>query len=135
MAEVKVATQAQPTGTEGANPPSRNVVSVSYRRGFDRIVVTTRATGTARRCSTTLPGSDPTACWADPLASGEGFVDRPERFAVTGGALTGAQAELVVSPRGVPHVWTIDNRLVVTVAGDASAEELRRIANSFAVAR
>ena len=134
LAEVTVATQAQPTGTEGANPQSRNVVSVAYRRGFDRIVVTTRSTGTARRCSTSLPGSDATACWADPLASGEGFVDQPLRFTVGAGALAGAQAELVLSPRGVPHVWTIDDRLVVTVAGDAGAEELRRMAESFAPA-
>jgi hypothetical protein len=134
LAEVTVATTAQPTGTEGANPRSRNVVSVAYRRGFDRIVVTTRSTGTARRCSTTVPGSDPSACWADPLASGEGFVDQPQRFTVGAGALAGAQAELVVSPRGVPHVWTMDDRLVVTVAGDASPGELRRMAESFAPA-
>ena len=134
LAEVTVATSAQGTGSEGANPQSRNVVSVAYRRGFDRIVVTTRSTGSARRCSITLPGSDASACWADPLASGEGFRDEPERFTVGAGALAGAQAELVLSARGVPHVWTIDNRLVVTVAGDASGEELRRIAESFAPA-
>jgi hypothetical protein len=110
------------------------VVSVAYRRGFDRIVVTTRSTGTARRCSITLPGSDPTACWADPLASGEGVLDQPERFTVAAGALAGAQAELVISPRGVPHVWTLDSRLVVTVAGDASAAELHRLVDSFAPA-
>ena len=134
LAEVTVATTAQPTGTEGGNPQSRNVVSVAYRRGFDRIVVTTRSPGAARRCSITLPGSDPSACWADPLASGEGFVDQPERFTVGAGALTGAQAELVLSPRGIPHVWTLDSRLVVTVAGDATAEELRRLVESFAPA-
>jgi hypothetical protein len=134
LAEVTVATQAQPTGSEGANPPSRNIVSVAYRRGFDRIVVTTRSTGTARRCSITVPGSDPTACWADPLASGEGFADQPERFTVGGGSLAGAQAELVLSPRGVPHVWTLDSRLVVTLAGDATAAELHRLVESFAAA-
>lgn len=134
LAEVTVATTAQPTGTEGANPQSRNVVSVAYRRGFDRIVVTTRSTGSARRCSITVPGSDPSACWADPLASGEGFRDEPVRFTVGAGALAGAQAELVLSPRGVPHVWTIDDRLVVTVAGDATADELRHMAESFAPA-
>jgi hypothetical protein len=134
LAEVTVATTSQPTGTEGGNPQSRNVVSVAYRRGFDRIVVTTRSTGSARRCSVTLPGSDPSACWADPLASGEGFVDQPQRFTVGAGALAGAEAELVVSPRGVPHVWALNDRLVVTVAGDAGPEELRRMAESFAPA-
>ena len=133
LAEVTVAAQAQPTGTEGANPRSRTVVSAAYRRGFDRIVVTTRLTGTARPCATLTgpPGSSPTACWADPLASGEGFVDQPQRFTVAGGALAGARAELVVSPRGLPHVWTVDDRLVVTIGGDAGAEELRRMAESF----
>jgi hypothetical protein len=134
LAEVTVATTAQSTGSEGANPRSRNVVSVAYRRGFDRIVVTTRATGTAVPCSTTAPGTGSTACWADPLASGEGFVDQPQPFTVGGGALAGARAELVISPRGVPHVWTIDARLVTTVGGDASAVELRRMAESFAAA-
>ena len=134
LAEVTVAPQAQPTGSEGANPTSRNVVSAAYRRGFDRIVVTTRSTGAARRCSTTTPGTDSTTCWADPVASGEGFFDRPERFTVAGGALAGARAELVISPRGVPHVWTIDDRLVVTVAGDAGPDELRRMAESFSPA-
>ncbi len=110
------------------------MVSVAYRRGFDRIVVTTRSTGTARRCSITLPGSDPSACWADPVASGEGLVDQPQRFTVAAGALAGAQAELVISARGVPHVWTIDDRLVVTIAGDTTADELRRLAESFAPA-
>lgn len=134
LAEVTVASQSQPTGTEGANPQSRDVVSVAYRRGFDRIVVTTRATGSARRCSITLPGSDPSACWADPLASGEGFRDEPQRFTIGAGALAGAQAELVLSPRGIPHVWAMNDRLVVTVAGDASGDELRRLAESFAPA-
>ena len=136
LAEVTVAAQAQPTGTEGGNPPSRRIVSVAYRRGFDRIVVTTRQTGTARPCATLTgpPGSGPTACWSDPLASGEGFVDQPERLTVNGGSLAGARAELVVSPRGVPHVWSVDDRLVVTVAGDASPQELRRMVESFSPA-
>lgn len=132
MAEVTVAARAQPTGTEGANPPSTDVVSVAYRRGFDRIVVTTRATGSAEVCSTVVPGSGPSACWADPLASGEGIRDEPRPFTLSGGALAGSRAELVLSPRGIPHVWAIGDRLVVTVAGDASGDELARIAESFA---
>jgi hypothetical protein len=31
-------------------------------------------------------------------------------------------------------VWTVDDRLVVTVVGDANAEELRRMVGSFAPA-
>lgn len=131
LAEVTVAAQGGPTGTEGMNPPAPGVVSVSYRRGFDRIVVTTRLRDGIDRCNQVLPGSGISACWADPLASGEGIVDTPEAFVVGEGALAGAAAELLVSPRGTPHVWTIDDRLVVTIAGDASAGELRRMAESF----
>lgn len=131
LAEVTVAPVGRSTGSEGGNPQSRNVVSVAYGRGFDRIVVSTRS-GTGPICSRTPPY--PTPCWADPLASGEGFLDQPERYTIGGGALAGAQAELLISPRGTPHVWTIHNGLVVTVAGDASADELRRLAASFAPA-
>lgn len=132
MAEVTVAARAQPTGTEGGNPPSRNVVSVAYRRGLDRIVVTSRATGSAEVCSRVLPGSDPSPCWADPLASGEGIRDEPQPFRLSSGALAGSRAELVLSPRGIPHVWAIGDQLVVTVAGDATGDELERMAESFA---
>lgn len=132
LAVVTVASEGPPTGTEAANPPSRDVVSVAYRRGFDRIVVTTRATGPYELASPDGAGS--VAGWDDPLASGEGFVDEPERFTVAGGALAGARAEVVISPRGIPHVWTFDDELVATVAGDATAEELRRMAESFAPA-
>lgn len=99
-AEVTVATEAQPTGSEAANPPSRDVVSVAYRRGFDRIVVTTRATGAYQLA---LPdGTGTEAGWDDPLASGEGFLDEPERFTVATGDLAGAQAELVSPPGASP---------------------------------
>ncbi len=129
LAEVTVAaTEAGGIGNEGMSPPLRNVVSVAYRRGFDRIVVTTRSV-TGPSCASGPPTN--VSCWADPVASGEGFFDQPQAYAVAGGALDGARAELVISPRGVPHVWTIDARLVVTVAGDADAVELRRLAASF----
>ncbi len=131
LAEVTAAEVGGPTGTEGMNPPAPGVVSVAYRRGFDRIVVTTRLRDGIERCDRVLPGSGASSCWADPLASGEGILDSPSPFVVDGGALAGADAELLVSARAIPHVWTIDDRLVVTVAGDASADELRRMAESF----
>ena len=131
LAEITAAAQGRETGSEAANPAAAGVVSVAYRRGFDRIVVTTRLTGGFARCSQEVPGSGTGPCWADPLASGEGIVDEPEPFDIGGGALAGADAALVVSPRGTPHVWAIDDTLVATVGGDASADELRRMAVSF----
>lgn len=122
LADVTVANQARATGSEGANPPSVDVVSLSYRRGLDQFVVTTRRVG-----------ADPSA-WSDPLATGEGFVDRPRRFAVRAGALRGTSAELLVVPQGIPHVWALDDALVVTVAGDLSEAELISVLESLAKA-
>src|SRR4029453_3282378 len=42
LAEVAVARESAPTGSEAGNPPSRMVVSLSYRRGLDQFLVTTR---------------------------------------------------------------------------------------------
>jgi hypothetical protein len=57
----------------------------------------------------------------------------PEPFVVGRGALAGAKAELGLSAQGTAHVWTIDDRLVVTISGDASGDELRRMAESFSL--
>ncbi|MDQ1441678.1 MAG: hypothetical protein QOG97_1906 [Acidimicrobiaceae bacterium] len=119
LAEITVARQAQATGNEGLDPPSRNVVSVAYRRGFDLIVVSTRSTGTDR------------SAWSDPLGTGEGVFDQPQKYSVAQGAMAGAAAEMVVTPGGTPHVWAIDARLVVTVSGDANRDELTRMMNSL----
>lgn len=121
LAEVAVAAECGPTGKEGGNPASRMVVSLAYRRGLDRFLVTTRLRG---------DGS-----WSDPLASAEGIVDHPTRVAFDGGALAGARAELLLAPRAVPHVWALAGRLVVTVGGDLSGPELLRVARSLASAR
>jgi hypothetical protein len=118
LAEVAVASEAGPTGTEGDNPPSRKVVSLSYRRGLDQFLVTTRwANGQA---------------WNDPLATGEGFVDRHEQVVLRAGTLHGIRAELLIVPRGIPHLWALTDRLVVTVGGDLSRAELVRVAQSLA---
>jgi len=117
LAAVAVAAEAAPTGAGAGNPPSRNVVSLAYRRGLDRIVVTTRRAGDGR--------------WTDPLASGEGFVDHPEPVALDAGALAGAVGHVVLSPHGVPHLWALDDGLVITVAGDLSRGELVAVAGSL----
>lgn len=117
LAEVAVAERAGPTGREAGNPPSRMVVSLSYRRGFDQLVVTTRLAGDGT--------------WSDPLATGEGYVDDPEELVVERGALAGTGAELVVAPRGIPHVWTQAGGLVVTVAGALGRDDLVRVVESL----
>ena len=117
LSAVAVAREAAPTGTEDGNPPSRMVVSLSYRRGLDQFLVTTRLRGEG--------------AWSDPLATGEGFIDRPERIAFAEGALAGAAAELLIVPRGIPHLWALNDRLVVTVGGDLTRAELVRIGETL----
>ncbi|HET7137403.1 MAG TPA: hypothetical protein VFI04_03540 [Gaiellaceae bacterium] len=117
LAEVAVARESAPTGKEGGNPRSQGVVSLSYRRGLDQFLVTTRLRGNGT--------------WSDPLASGEGFVDHPDRVDLPAGALAGADAELVLSPRALPHLWALTDDLVVTVGGDLSRSELTRVAGSL----
>jgi hypothetical protein len=118
-AETVTARVAQVTGNEGMNPRSRDVVSAAWRRGLDRLVVTTRRVGPDRQA------------WEDPLSAGEGYVTTPEAVRFTSGALAGTRGQLLVDPRATPHVWALAGPLVVTVSGDLSRAELLRVASSL----
>lgn len=126
LAEVAVAREGSPTGTEAGNPRSLRVVSLSFRRGFDQFVVTTRLADVPNGSG--LPVEER---WSDPLATGEGYRDEPERLDVRTGPLAGARAELLLAPRTVPHVWAVTPELVVTVGGDLAREELVRVTESL----
>ncbi|RDI73390.1 hypothetical protein Gocc_2990 [Gaiella occulta] len=115
LAQVSVARGTLPTAL-GANPPSRGVVSLVYRHGFEQLIVTTRAR--------TRGG------WHDPFAS-PWLRFRPRRLTLQEGALAGARAELVVDGRTTPHLWALGTHLVITVAGDATPAELVRVASSL----
>jgi hypothetical protein len=117
LADVAVAQEAGPTGTEAGNPSSRGVVSLSYRRGLDQFLVTTR-----------LAIGRP---WSDPLATGEGYVDASEHVTISSGALRGHEVQLVLVPRGIPHLWTATDELIVTVGGALGRTELLRVAGSL----
>jgi hypothetical protein len=110
-----------PTGPEAGNPLSTDVVSLSYRRGLDQLLVTTRLRH--------VPGSPD--IWDDPLATGEGFRDEPTRVTLGRGALAGVEAELLIVPRNIPHLWALTDDLVVTVAGDLGRADLLRVAESL----
>lgn len=119
LGEATASRKGNPTGTEASNPPVGDVVSLSYRRGLDQFIVTTRPVG-----------PDP-SLWGDPLASGEGFLDEPEPVTFGSGALAGERGELLIDPLAIPHVWAKTDRLVVTVSGDLTREELVRVAESL----
>ena len=122
LAEVAVAPGAgNPTGTEGGNPPSTDVVSLSYRRGLDQILVTTRL-----RHVPEWPDA-----WSDPLATGEGYVDEPESVHLRRGALSDVEANVLIVPLNVPHLWALTDDLVVTVSGGLSRADLVRVAESL----
>lgn len=119
LIDLAVAREAGPTGTEGGNPTSEGVVSASYGRGFRTLLVTTR-----------LVGEDPSA-WSDPLSLGEGYIDRPETVTIEGGAFDGVTAELLMDPRGIPHLWAMNGTHVLTVSGSLTREELLRVAGAM----
>jgi hypothetical protein len=117
-----------PTGAEGGNPPSMDVVSLGYRRGLDRFVVTTRVSRVPAPGEPERPLEE---LWGDPLATGEGFRDEPEVIRLSSGALEGIEAMLLIVPRNTPHIWALTDKLVVTIAGDLSGAELVAIAESL----
>jgi hypothetical protein len=121
LARVVFAPHSQPTGEEGGvgNPPSRDVISLAYRRGFDVIIVTTRRTG-----------SDPSA-WKDPLQVSSVAATTPDPVAFTSGALAGQSGYAVIAPDEFPHVWTAGPKLVVTIAGTVDRADLLKVANSL----
>jgi hypothetical protein len=112
-----------PTGVEAGNPPSTDVVSLAYRRGLDQILVTTRL-----RHVPDWPDA-----WSDPLATGEGYVDEPERVTLSRGALSDVEANVLIVPLNVPHLWAQTDDLVVTVSGGVSRAALLRVAESLDV--
>ncbi len=120
LTEVKVAEVGRPSGKEGMNPPGTGVVSAMYRRGFDRLIVSTR-----------MAGDDPSA-WSDPMASGEGYIDNPETVTLSAGEFAGRSAEVVVNIRTMPHLWAMNDALVVTITGDLTRDELLAAAESLA---
>jgi len=103
------------------NPASRDVISLSYRRGLDEIVVTTRRTG-----------ADPSA-WFDPFWSSPNLADSPSRTTFTGGALAGESGNLVLDS-AFPHIWIAGPKLVVTIGGTVGRADLLEVANSLHVA-
>jgi hypothetical protein len=119
LTEVAVSRKPSVTGAEAGNPSVGNIVSLSYRRGLDQFIVTTRPIG-----------GDPSA-WGDLLATGEGYVDKPKQVTFSDGALRGRAGELLIDPLAIPHVWAMTDRLVVTVSGDLTGAELLRVAESL----
>lgn len=129
-AETNVAHQSGPTGNEGGNPISRDVVSTAYRSGLRLVIVTTRRRGPGTPpCSPAQNGGGP--CWADPLGAGEGIAIPEQPLHLREHALARSRARIVIVPRAIPHIWALTDNLVVTISGDLSRDELIAAAESL----
>ena len=116
LAEVAVSTQPSVIGAAGTNPEVGDIAALSFRRGLDQFVLTTRPVG-----------PDPSV-WSDPLAPGDSHQAQAEEVDIAGGVLDGTTAELIVDPLAIPHLWAVTDDLVVTVAGDLTRAELLQVA-------
>ncbi len=119
LAEAAVAERAQPTGAEGGNPPSTDVISLSYRRGFEQLVVTTRR------------AVDPEGFgWSDPFGAEGVLLDAEERE-LGAGRFAGVTVEVATTPPTLPHLWGESPEVVFTVSGSLDRDELVAVAESL----
>ncbi len=109
-------TVASPTGAEAANPPTKPVVALTWRRGSDVFTVSLRPMG----------GQE----WDDPLGA-EGLVlDRqPVRLELAD--RPPLEGQVAVDPPIEPHLWGITGDIVVTVSGDLPRADLEKVAGSL----
>lgn len=106
------------TGPEGANPPSANVVSLTYRRGWETITLTTRTNNVA-------PGQ----VWQDPFVT-TSPAPPADSVRISGGRFTGTDARRVSPTGGAPYLWGATDSLLFTVTGDLTPDDLVRVVAS-----
>jgi hypothetical protein len=100
----------------------RDVVALQYGRGFDALTVTTRRVADPTEAVAFDP-FEPEPYWSD-------VVGRDVHLEA--GAFAGAIARVVVAPRTtVPHLYAVEDGILLTVAGRATADELVSIAESL----
>jgi hypothetical protein len=102
------------------------VVMLRYGFGFEAITVTTRRLDLRRAPSLSAPGPDPFIG-----SSWPGWADARTAVRLTAGAFAGGSCRVVVAPLTIPHLWAVKDGVLLTVAGDASAQELLAIADSI----
>jgi hypothetical protein len=111
----------RPTGSEGMNPPGRDLVVAVYGSGLERLVLTTLLVGDQELGG--LP-------YADPF-SGEG-IQRPTRqYRLRAGAYAGTVAHLGLPSDDAPYLWFRSGGVVVTLSGAATSQQLITAAESL----
>ena len=107
---------------------SRDVVSARYGQGFLNITVTTRRLLDVKAAKQGDPFDGVTDFYM-------AYEKPPQEVELTSGAFKGSTASMYTVDLVLPHIWFIKGDLLVTVAGDATARELVRIANSLELLR
>jgi hypothetical protein len=111
----------RPTGSEGTNPPGRDLVVAVYGSGLERLVLTTLLVGDQEL------GGRP---YADPFA-GEGIQRPTTRYRLRAGAYAGTVAHLGLPSDDAPYLWFRRGNVVVTLSGASTSQQLIATAESL----
>jgi hypothetical protein len=129
QAEVGYAAQDQ----RSLHPDSTDIVSAAYRRGLDELIVTTRVRGSRPWTNPFLPPPPPPEAPSSSELPGPAI--RPfewEPASLSGGAFSGARAERTTRAwYGQSLFWALNDQLSLTVQGDVTVDEMRRIVESL----
>jgi hypothetical protein len=111
----------RPTGAEGMNPPGRDLVVAVYGIGLERLVMTTVSVTDQE-----LGGQR----YADPFR-GEGIKRTTTRHRLRAGAYAGTVANIGLPSDDAPYLWFRSGKVVVTLSGAATTQELIAAAESL----
>jgi hypothetical protein len=125
----QVAARARTGSVDEMPLAGTKVISLHYQRGFDSLTVTTRHS--ARSVTPEY------AIAVDPFMGFRwtGSVSGPTGVMLTSGAFAGVPARYVVAPLTVPHLWAMKDGVLLTISGDATADELVAMADSLSTYR
>jgi Putative zinc-finger len=110
-----------PTGSEGSNPQGRDLVVAVYGSGLERLVLTTLLV-TDQELGHQQYG--------DPFGA-EGIQRITTRYRLRAGAYAGTVVRLGLPSDDAPYLWFRSGKVVVTLSGAASRQELIAAAESL----
>ena len=111
----------RPTGSEGGNPQGRDLVVAVYGSGLERLVLTTLLVDDQELGG--LPYAD--------RFGGEGIQRPIRRYRLRAGAYAGTVAHLGLPSDDAPYLWFRSGKVVVTLSGAATSQQLITAAESL----
>jgi hypothetical protein len=104
------------------------IIALRYGRGFEALAISTRVLDPQVTSESFSINTDPFIGRRWP-----GSLDARAPIELTSGAFAGGKGFVVIAPLTVPHLWAVKDGMLLTVGGDASAEQLLAVANSIQV--